>query len=509
MTRETRSYTILGLIGRGGQGNVYHARLQDTRGFHKDVAIKLLKDGLDDESMRRFRDEARILGLVRDRAIVSVDPPVLLGGRWALVMELADGLSTHLALVRGGPLPVTISLEIVVEVARVLDKLYRIRGPDGQPLNLLHRDIKPGNIQITHEGEVKLLDFGVARADFEARETHTVQHIGGTFGYIAPERLRGINTPACDVFSLGVTLRVLLTGEKPATMGPATLAALTPDLYHAIALAEEMRNEDPEKRPLAQEVERRARELRAGMEGLSLQGWAQEVMSKLERPMEDPLVGSVLTESFERETPLPALHGLVLRPPALALPPTPVRPIGLSPSRWQRPPRWVQGMAAMALLFWLTSMGVLAVASQQWWASVQVAPEEGPAAILPPPVPSDIPSSPVPAPVPVSVQPPVVPVVRDRDGHGGQRNHGGEPPSPLVAPPTVAKVDVSSAVPATVWVDDVKVGPTPLQGHPLTVGTHRIRLEAPGKAVEATVLVGGRRGATRFDWDGGPALGAR
>jgi hypothetical protein len=502
MTREMRHYTILGLIGRGGQGNVYHARLQDAGGFRKDVAIKLLKEGLDEESIQRFRDEARILGLVRDRAIVSVDPPIRLGGRWALVMELADGLSTHLALVRGGPLPVTVSLEVTAEVARVLDKLYRSRGLDGQALHLLHRDIKPANIQITHEGEVKLLDFGVARADFEERETRTVQHIGGTFGFIAPERLRGVNSPACDIFSLGVTLRVLLTGEKPATMGPATMAALTPDLYHGIALAEQMRHEDPQKRPTAQEVERRARELRAGMKGPSLQDWARDVMPRLQRPMEDPLVGTVLTESFELE-PQASLPGVVPRPAM----PSPAPPALAPPARWRQIPGWVMGVAVLAVFSWITLAGIVAVASQGWWASLYQAQAE--LEVVPPPV------EPAPAPIPA---PALVPVLVPELVPGPAPAIMSAPTRPIlskpVAPPpppaqAVTHIDLTSTVPALVWVDGVKIGLAPLRGHPVAVGTHRIKLEASGKSVEATVLVGGRRGATKFEWDGGPALGAR
>jgi serine/threonine protein kinase len=530
VTRETRHYTILGLIGRGGQGNVYQARLQDTGGFRKDVAIKLLKDGLDDESIQRFRDEARILGLVRDRAIVSVDPPIRLAGRWALVMELAEGLSTHLALVRGGPLPVTVALEVVTEVARVLDKLYRARGLDGQPLHLLHRDIKPANIQITHEGEVKLLDFGVARADFEERETRTVQHIGGTFGFIAPERLRGVNSPACDIFSLGVTLRVLLTGEKPATMGPATMAALTPDLYHGIELAEQMRHEDPQKRPTAQEVERKARELRAAMKGPTLQDWANHVMPKLQRPMEDPLVGTVLTESFELEPELAVTPRAAPAPPP-APKPAPSPPALAPVRRWRRVPPWVLAAAAMALVFWLSTVGVVAVASQRWFASlrqaqqVQLEQEEGlvatepaPARPEPTPVPEPAPA-PAPTPTPPAPAPPAPEVAVSAPPRPAPPRPAPPRPAaparaatlPVQAPPApvVTHIDLSSAVPAIVWVDGVKVGPAPLRRHPVAAGTHQIRLEASGKSVEATVLVGGRRGSTQFDWDGGPALGAR
>ena len=70
---------------------------------------------------------------------------------------------------------------------RALESLYQQPGPKGEPLKLLHRDLKPGNIQVTQSGQVKLLDFGFARADFEEREAKTMFYIGGTSGYLAPE----------------------------------------------------------------------------------------------------------------------------------------------------------------------------------------------------------------------------------------------------------------------------------------------------------------------------------
>src|SRR5262249_14768184 len=181
-------------------GQVYRARLEGPGGFQKDVAIKILQDDVTASDLGRFRDEARVLGLIRDRAMVAVDQPIRLDGRWALVMEYVDGASINRLLARH-PFPPRVALEIVQEIARALHKVYAQSGPDGRPLCLIHRDLKPANVQITPDGDVKLLDFGVARARFEARETRTSNSIGGAVGSIAPPRLRAVPGPASPAVS--------------------------------------------------------------------------------------------------------------------------------------------------------------------------------------------------------------------------------------------------------------------------------------------------------------------
>ena len=89
-----RRYEVLELLGKGGFGRVYHARMVGPGDFMKEVAVKLLTDKeAPDHVLKRFRDESRILGLIRDRAVISVDPPTRLGGQWAVVMEYVEGVT--------------------------------------------------------------------------------------------------------------------------------------------------------------------------------------------------------------------------------------------------------------------------------------------------------------------------------------------------------------------------------------------------------------------------------
>jgi len=307
-----RRYQILGLVGRGGYGEVYRARLEGPSGFSKEVAVKLLSAQLTDESIiQRFRDEARILGLVRDRAIVGVEPPTMIGGRWAVVMEYIEGLSIA-QLLRKRKFRPGVALEIVAELARALDKVYNQPGPRGEPLQVLHRDIKPGNIQITPSGEVKLLDFGIARAQFEAREAKTTVHIGGTPGFIAPERLYGEERPEGDTYSLGVVLHLMLTGRMPPPPGRKKPAPAEEDVQAATEIVTDfvghmaatdvsaaMRHGDPDQRPSHREVERMCREALKKCTGESLRDWAERHVTAGEGLPPDELVGAELFDTVD------------------------------------------------------------------------------------------------------------------------------------------------------------------------------------------------------------------
>ena len=286
----SRSYRISELIGRGSFGSVYLADTVGT-GIRRPVAIKVLRPdqaavpGL----LERLRDEARMLAMIRHRAIVRVDDLVELEGHWSVVMEYVEGCDVH-ALIGDGPFPPRVALAIAEEIANALHVAATQEGPDGRPLRLVHRDVKPGNIRVTAQGEVKLLDFGVARADFSSREAGETNAVYGTPIYMAPERFRGEDTHAGDVYALGVTLFEMLAGEPPG------LSAMEPDrVYPGIKLAPAWRQirdlsiplrdllcammaRDPSDRPPARDCARAMARIRGQMGGMVLEDWAERVV---------------------------------------------------------------------------------------------------------------------------------------------------------------------------------------------------------------------------------------
>lgn len=274
-------------LGSGGFGTVWRAELMGPEGFRKPVAVKLLNaKGADDPELgRRLRDEARVLGMIRHQAVVGVDDLVRVGERWAVVMEYVPGADLE-ALLHQGPLAPRVAAEIIGQAAMALDAAHHARHPEsGAPLSVVHRDIKPANIRVTEAGEVKVLDFGIARARFDAREAETRSMRFGTPGYIAPERYDGEDHPPSDVFSLGVVLLETLLASR---LGPLSirenkyaesvqekLDALPEGLDALKPLIAEMLAYEMEDRPSADEVVRRLQELTASLPGPWLRDWAR------------------------------------------------------------------------------------------------------------------------------------------------------------------------------------------------------------------------------------------
>ncbi len=203
---------IIRLLGEGGMGEVYLAR--DT-GLERLVAVKLLKTQLDDDTLlRRFRHERKVLaGLTHPNIARLYGGAITLEGQSYLVMEYVDGerLDRYCATRN---LPVTERLALFRKVCAAVAYAHQ---------NLvIHRDLKPANIRVTAEGEPKLLDFGIAKlldpeggTGTQADPTVTLS-VAMTPEYASPEQLRGEKiTTSSDVYSLGVVLCELLTGERP------------------------------------------------------------------------------------------------------------------------------------------------------------------------------------------------------------------------------------------------------------------------------------------------------
>ncbi|HHO51566.1 MAG TPA: serine/threonine protein kinase, partial [Deltaproteobacteria bacterium] len=280
-TFEQRSVELLSLLGQGGFGKVYRGRVSVPGGFVRDMAIKVLHPEMATPAiLARLRDEARTLLLLRDRAIVSAETPIQLGERWAVLMEYVDGMSAQEVLQELGPFPPSVAVEIVGEIARALDAAYHQEGPDG-PLRLVHRDIKCANLQITRTGEVKILDFGVAVAEFDEREAKTrSMMLIGTPGYLAPERFSGIAGPESDVYALGISLFEMLAGRRPTQQEACPVSDPSPALEVACALATQMRAPDPADRPTAREVCARCREIVMSLQEISLTEWSRTIPAR-------------------------------------------------------------------------------------------------------------------------------------------------------------------------------------------------------------------------------------
>lgn len=310
-----RRYRIIQLLGEGGFGSVYLAEAEGGE-LTRPVAIKVLKPefAASAQMISRLRDEGRLLSRVHHRAIVRVDDLIPLSGRWSVVMEYVDGIDLELAL-RQGPLPMRVAVAIVAEVANALHAAQIQPGPDGSPLGLLHRDIKPANVRITAAGEIKILDFGVARSNL-ARETPETQGVIGTIPYMAPERHSRTEGAASDIYSLGVMLFELIFGVRPgeSAVDPnrmpeaaahaarwRSLEQISPPL-HQILL--DMISFEVESRPSARECARLLERISASLSGEGLADWAERVVPVLKTSAprrSDTLTGTLMVEDKSAE----------------------------------------------------------------------------------------------------------------------------------------------------------------------------------------------------------------
>jgi serine/threonine-protein kinase len=206
MVRKVGSARIVREIGRGGMGVVYEAHQE---GLDRPVAVKALDAKLarSKEVVERFRREGRAYARLRHEAIVQVHDLVEKDEGLYLVTELVDGIDLARLLAKGGALPPDCVALVGARIAEALDYVHFNA--------LLHRDEKPANVMVSRDGEVKLMDFGIAKGEADSDLTRVGMLVGSP-SYMAPEVLAGGDAgPMSDVWALGVSLYELLTGEKP------------------------------------------------------------------------------------------------------------------------------------------------------------------------------------------------------------------------------------------------------------------------------------------------------
>jgi len=321
-----RRFRFLKELSEGAFGKVYLAEMITGDNFKSVVAIKLLhgKWSGHEEIVRRSRDEARVLGLLHHRNIIRVEDLTSINGQCAIVMEYLDGVDlktlTNTCMERGDRIPRRVVFEVASQIAGALDDAYNkppLQG--GDPLRLIHRDIKPSNVMLTVAGDVKVLDFGTAQARFDDREAHTQALAFGSAAYMAPERLLGDpDAPSGDIFSLGITVFEMLSGEsfgkihiRPerfdaklekkleelnlSDLGDAQQAAVRDTLRRVLAYESDRR---PAAGLLNDQLEALAEQIQDG----SIRRFCRDVVAPIRAAMEpqqdenDPLNGSTVFE---------------------------------------------------------------------------------------------------------------------------------------------------------------------------------------------------------------------
>lgn len=215
---EFGKYHLLEKIATGGMAEVYRSRAYGMAGFEKILVIKRILDHLaeDEEFVRLFIDEARIAVSLLHVNIVQVFELGEVDGHYFMAMEYVHGLDLARFASRAkklGPFPIPIACFVVGEVLKALAFAHERMDEDGTPLNIVHCDISPANILVSFAGEVKLGDFGISRAGFQAKSQHQV--IRGKYAYMSPEQVGGKSLDGrSDLFSLAIVLYELVTGRR-------------------------------------------------------------------------------------------------------------------------------------------------------------------------------------------------------------------------------------------------------------------------------------------------------
>jgi serine/threonine protein kinase len=214
-------YQVLSKLAQGGMAEIFLAKAIGVMGFERLVAIKLIHSHLtrDTEFVKMFIDEARIAMHLHHRNIVQTFDLDKADDTYFIAMEFVHGVNLYdvyeRIAARGQWFELPLALYVIAEACKGLHFAHTRFGPDGRPLGIVHRDISPQNILLSFEGEVKITDFGIAKA--AERMHHTTPGIvKGKYAYMAPEVLRDSPAdPRVDVFAAGVVLYELLVGENP------------------------------------------------------------------------------------------------------------------------------------------------------------------------------------------------------------------------------------------------------------------------------------------------------
>jgi len=218
---ELGNYDLLGLIARGGMAEIYKAKRKGVKGFEKIIAIKKILSGYgeDDKYIEMLVDEAKIAAELSHPNIVQIYDLGKMDDYYFIAMEYILGkdlrLITSKLLEQDKQFPEEISIYLIIKVLEALNYAHSAKDIRGKHINIVHRDISPPNIMISYSGDIKLTDFGIAKAANKIHQTLSGA-LKGKLLYMSPEQARGDNDidSRSDLYSVGVILFELITGKK-------------------------------------------------------------------------------------------------------------------------------------------------------------------------------------------------------------------------------------------------------------------------------------------------------
>jgi serine/threonine protein kinase len=213
-------YYLLERINVGGMAEVFKAKTFGVEGFERLLAVKRILPNIaeDEEFITMFIDEAKIAVQLQHANIAQIFDLGKVDESFFIALEFVHGRDLRSIFDRmrnkGESLPIAMACYVTMQVCEGLDYAHNKRDAQGRELNLVHRDISPQNVLIGYEGEVKLIDFGIAKAAGKASKTQA-GILKGKFGYMSPEQVRGLPIDKrSDIFAVGIVLYELLTGER-------------------------------------------------------------------------------------------------------------------------------------------------------------------------------------------------------------------------------------------------------------------------------------------------------
>lgn len=383
-------YRLQEKIGQGGMAEVFYAHIVGREGFTKEVALKRVLPHLceDADFVKSFVDEARLGGLLNHHHIVQTLDFGQEQGIYYLAMEYVHGLTLREVInyhnKQRSPIPPSIVLDLILQFCDGLRYAHNAEDELGNPLNMVHRDLKPTNILVSSHGVVKIADFGIARAETNLRRTTYDGVLKGTAQYMSPEQALGDLSidRRSDLFSVGsiayemISLRSLfydptnsiktLRNVQDANVGDA-LGALNRDFPYTqrlVPLLEWLLQRERNRRPGGvEEILPELRRIHASLSRqLDMQGWAEQILVALGRPVrsrrsttQTMRVVPVTSLGVGVSAPPPAPPPVVpLAGPSAPMPPSAPaaassRPMPSSVSASHLPPGFVPGRPSAAV----------------------------------------------------------------------------------------------------------------------------------------------------------------